>query len=175
MKESKDNAAVQAGVALTGPWFYGAVKEKYGADLGIGTIPVLGAQKAVYGNGHTIAVSNKVTDAAKIEGIAEFFKYMYKPENLINWADAGQAPLHKATMDFINQNKDKYPLAYYNQQQFDTFAQAPDVYQFGEQMRYMNETVFNKLVSTKDFTEAGLMAELKTATDMAKQVAASGK
>jgi len=39
----------------------------------------------------------------------------------------------------------------------------------------MNETVFNKLVSTKDFTEADLMAELKTATDMAKQVAASGK
>lgn len=173
MKESKDNAAVQTAVALTGPWFYGAVKEKYGNDLGIGIIPVIGKKQAVYGNGHTIAVSAKVKDEKKLEAIAEFFKYMYKPENLINWADAGQAPLHKATMELVAQNKDKYPLAYYNQQQFDTFVQAPDVYQYGEQMRYMNETVFAKLVSTKDLTEEELMKELQKATDLAKQVSGS--
>lgn len=170
MKESKENATVQTAIALTGPWFYGAAKEKYGDDLGIGTVPILGEKKAVYGNGHTIAVSKTVTDDKKIEAIAEFFKYMYKPENLINWADAGQAPLHKSTMELVNKNKDKYQLAYYNQQQFDNFVQAPDVYQFGEQIRYMNETVFNKLVSTKNLTEDELMIELKNATELAKQV-----
>ena len=175
MKESKDNAAVQTAVSLTGPWYYGAVNDKYGADMGIGTVPVLGDKKAVYGNGHTIAVSSKVKDAKKLEGIGEFFKYMYMPENLIHWAESGQAPLHKATIDFIAKNKDKYPLSYYNEQQFDSFVQAPDVYQFGEQVRYMNETVFAKVVSTKDLKDTDLMKELQKATDLAKQISTSGK
>jgi ABC-type glycerol-3-phosphate transport system substrate-binding protein len=170
MKESKDNAAVQTAVAFTGPWFYGAAKERYGADLGVGEVPVLGKHKAVYGNAHLISVSSKVTDTKKIEAIAAYLDYMYRPENLINWADAGQSPLHKATIAVVQQNKDKYGLAFVNQKQFDVFAAPPDVYLFGEQVRYMNETVFNKLVSTKDLTEADLMAELTIATELAKQI-----
>jgi ABC-type glycerol-3-phosphate transport system substrate-binding protein len=35
MKEAESGKAVQSAVALTGPWFYGAAKEKYGDNLGI--------------------------------------------------------------------------------------------------------------------------------------------
>jgi len=174
MKESKDaNASVQSAVALTGPWFYGAAKDKYGDSLGVSPIPVLGEKPAVYGNSHTIAIPAKVKDQEVLDGIAEFMKYLYTPENLINWADGGQAPVHKATMDLVANNKDKYPLAYANQQQFDTFVKAPQVYQFSEQMRYMNEKVFSKVVMTENLSKEDLMKELKTATDKAQQIAST--
>lgn len=39
MKEAQDaNASVQTAVALTGPWFYGAAKDKFGDQLGIGPV-----------------------------------------------------------------------------------------------------------------------------------------
>lgn len=173
MKESKDNASVQSAVALTGPWFYSAAKEKYGDKLGVAPIPQLGKEQAVYGNSHMIALPSNVKDEKVLDGIAEFMKYMFTPDNLINWADAGQAPTHLATMDFIAQNKDKYPLAYANQQQFETFVKAPQVYQFGEQMRYMNEKVFSKVVTTENLSKDELMKELATATEKAKQIAST--
>ncbi|XID92032.1 hypothetical protein ACF3MZ_26710 [Paenibacillaceae bacterium WGS1546] len=174
MKEAQDsNASVQTAVALTGPWFYGAAKEKYGDQLGVASVPVLGEHQAVYGNGHTIAVSSKVTDQNKVDGIAEFFKYAFDKEHLINWADAGQAPLHKATMEAVEANKDQYPISYVNQQQFDTYAKGPQVYQFGEQVRYMNESVFGKVVSTPNLSKDDLMKELDAATKRAQQIAAT--
>lgn len=174
MKEAKDaNASVKTAVALTGPWFYDAAKQKYADQLGVAPVPTLGKKPATYGNSHTIAISAKVKDQKVLDGIAEFWKYMYQPANLIHWAEAGQAPVHKATMDFIAQNKDKYPISYVNQQQFSTFVKAPSVYQFGEQIRYMNETVFAKVVSTPNMTKDQLMKELETATKKAQQIAAT--
>ncbi|MDB5054823.1 MAG: hypothetical protein JWM44_2873 [Bacilli bacterium] len=174
MKSAKDsNAAVQSAVALTGPWFYSAAKEKYGDKLGVAPIPVLGKQAAVYGNAHTIAVSAKVKDQKVLDGIAEFYKYLYTPQNLIHWAESGQAPVHKATMDYIAAHKDQYPLSYVNEQQFKSFATPVRVYQYGEQIRYMNETVFAKVVSNPNITKDDIMKELQTATDKAKQIAAT--
>lgn len=108
-----------------------------------------------------------------LEGIAEYLKYMFTTENLIHWADAGQAPAHAATMSYIEENQDKYPLSYANQQQFETYVKAPQVYQFGEQMRYMNEKVFSKVVLTENLSKDELMQELETATENAKQIAAT--
>ncbi|PZE20055.1 extracellular solute-binding protein [Paenibacillus xerothermodurans] len=174
MKEAKDsNASVKTAVAVTGPWYYSAAKQKYGDQLGIAAVPMLGKKPATYGNSHTIAVSAKAQDQQVLDGIAEFLRYMYTPQNLIHWAEAGQAPVHKPTMDFIVQNKDKYPLSYVNQQQFASFIKAPFVYQFGEQIRYLNETVFSKMVSTPNMTKDQLMKELETATKRAQQIAAT--
>lgn len=175
MKESEDNASVQTAVAFTGPWMYTAAKEKYGEDLGIGKIPVIGEKEGAYGNAHLICLPSNVEDEEKIEGITEYLKFMFTPENLINWADAGQSPVHKGTMELVEENKDKYELAYYNQAQFDSFIQAPDVYQFGEQMRYMNENVFAKVVSEENLDMDTLMKELEEATEIAKQIAEKGK
>ncbi|MGG4393514.1 hypothetical protein ABEX25_04240 [Paenibacillus thiaminolyticus] len=174
MKEAQDaNASVQTAVALTGPWFYGAAKDKFGDQLGIGPVPQLGAEQAVYGNGHIIAVPAGVKDDKVLEGIAEYLKYMFTTENLIHWADAGQAPAHVATMSYIEENQDQYPLSYANQQQFETYVKAPQVYQFGEQMRYMNEKVFSTVVLTENLSKDELMQELETATENAKQIAAT--
>lgn len=174
MKEAKDaNASVQSAVALTGPWFYGAAKEKYADKLGVAAVPQLGKQPGVYGNSHTIAVSAKVKDEKVMEGIAAYLKYLYTPENLVNWADAGQAPVHKATLEKIAAEKDKYALAYANSQQFDNFIKAPQVYQFGEQMRNMNEKVFSKIVTTENISKEEITKLLETATEKAKQIAAT--
>lgn len=167
-------SAVQTAVSLTGPWYYQAVSETYGEDLGIGQIPVLGENPAVYGNSHTIAVNAAVTDQEVLDGIAAFFQYMYQPDVLINWAASGQAPLHKGTMDLVAEQQDQYPLSFQNQSQFDNFAPAPQVYQYGEQMRYMNETVFGRLVREENLTMDDLMQELETATQNAKDIAATG-
>ncbi|MBD3948601.1 extracellular solute-binding protein [Tuanshanicoccus lijuaniae] len=171
-KASADTA--QTVVSLTGPWYYQAVRDTYGDKLGIGHIPNLGKTPALYGNGHNISVSASVTDEEKLAGIAEFFAYLYQPENLINWADAGQAPLHLATMKLIEENKDKYPLAYQNQTQFDNYVAAPKVYQFGEQVRYMNETVFGRLVREENLTKEDLMKELEQATQLAQEIGSMG-
>ncbi len=102
MKQAKDaNASVKTAVAMTGPWFYSAAKEKYGDQLGVAPVPKLGNKQAVYGNAHTIALSSKVKDEKVLAGVEEYLKYMYTPENLIHWAEAGQAPVHKGTMDLI--------------------------------------------------------------------------
>ncbi|UPM55055.1 ABC transporter substrate-binding protein [Gottfriedia acidiceleris] len=171
MKEAKGGKAYQTAVALTGPWFYGAAKEKYGENLGVAPIPQIGTKLAAYGNAHTIALSSKVKDKKVLNGISEYLKFMFTPENLIHWAEGGQAPVHLATLEKIKAEPDKYQIAYQNSQQFDHYVSPPAVYQFGEQMRYMNETVFSKLVKTKDFTNEDLMKELKKATKMAKQIA----
>lgn len=171
MKEAEENKSVQTAVALTGPWFYQAAKEKYGDNLGVAPIPQIGSKAGAYGNSHNIAVSADVKDEKKLAGITEFIKYLYNPDNLINWAEGGQAPTHLPTIEKIKSDPEKYQIAYQNSQQFDSFVGAPAVYQFGEQIRYINEVVFGKVVSEKDLTKEDLMEELKTATEKAKQIA----
>jgi len=173
MKEAQEGKAYQTAVALTGPWFYGGAKEKYADNLGVAPIPQIGSQAGAYGNSHTIALPTNVKDEEKLAGIAEYLKFMYTPENLINWADGGQAPVHLATLEKISAEQDTYQIAYQNSQQFDDYVSAPQVYQFGEQMRYMNESVFSKLVTTEKITKDDLMKELEQATEMAKQIAAT--
>jgi ABC-type glycerol-3-phosphate transport system substrate-binding protein len=173
MKEAKEGKAYQTAVALTGPWFYGAAKEKYGDKLGVAPIPQIGSELASYGNAHTIALSAKVEDEKVKEGIAEYLKFMFTPENLINWADGGQAPVHLATLEKVEAEQEKYQIAYQNSKQFENYVSPPQVYQFGEQMRYMNESVFSKLVTTENFTKKDLMKELEKATKVAEQVAAT--
>ena len=125
----------------------------------------------MYGNAHTIAVPSRVEDEEVLDGIAEFMKYLYTPENLINWADAGQAPTHIATMEAIQKEADKYPLACANYEQLENCKIAPQVYNVGEQLKYLNENVFNMVVSTEDLTKEDLMKELEKATKTAQQVA----
>lgn len=173
MSTAADGTA-QSVVSMTGPWYYQAVSDTFGDNLGIGQIPVLGEEAAIYGNSHNISVSSNVQDEEKIAGIGEFFKYMYTPENLLNWADSGQAPLHLATMDIIAESEADYPLAYQNQQMFDNYVAAPKVYQFGEQVRYMNETVFGRLVREEGLTVEDLQQELEMATQMAQEIGSMG-
>ena len=172
MKQVEEgNPGVQTALALTGPWYYQAVSETYGDDLGITSMPQIGAQPGVYGGSHTLALPSSVMDEDVITGVSAFIEYMYQPEVLANWAESGQAPLHTATLDLIAEEPDKYPLALENSKQFDTVTGAPQVYQYGEQMRYMIENVFSTLVREENLTTEDLMKELETATDNAQQIA----
>lgn len=171
VQDESNEATSQTAIALTGPWYYQAAKEKYGDNLGIAPVPQFGETAGVYGNAHTIAISSQVESEEVKDGIAEFLKYMYTPENLSNWADAGQAPTHKATMEYIQQDPEKWPLACANYEQFDNCKIAPQVYNVGEQMKYLNENLFNKVVSTEDLTRDDIMSELEKATKQAEQIA----
>ncbi|MGI2326886.1 extracellular solute-binding protein [Planococcus sp. YIM B11945] len=167
----KGGSAVQTATALTGPWYYQAVLEAYGDDLGIASAPQLGDQPGVYGGGHTIALPASVTDETKIAGISEFLKYMYEPENLANWAESGQAPTHLATLELVGQDEEKYPLSVQNGKQFDSFVGAPKLYQYREQVRYMVENVYPQIVGEEGLTKEKLMSELEKATEQATQIA----
>lgn len=169
--KTADDVTVQSAVALTGPWFYTAALEVYGDNLGVAPVPLIGKEQTTYAGSHNIAVSTTVTDETKLAGIAEFFKYMYTPENLVNWADAGQTPVHKATLEQIKANPDKYPLPAVNAEQVVNAKIAPQVYNVGGQMAYLNETVFGRIVSEENLTREDLMAELEKATEIARQVA----
>lgn len=171
VQDEESAGGAQTAIALTGPWFYQAAKEKYGDDLGVAPVPTMGNEAAVYGNAHTIAVPSRVEDEEVLDGIAEFLKYLYTPENLINWADAGQAPTHIGTKELVQQDAEKYALACANYEQFDNCKIAPQVYNVGEQLKYLNENTFNMIVSTEDLTKEDLMGELEKATKTAAQVA----
>lgn len=169
--KSADEGAKQTAVTMTGPWYYQAVKEKYGDNLGIGAMPTLFETAATTGNAHTISVAASVDDEEVKDGIAEFLKFLYTPENLANWAESGQTPSHLATLELISEDPEKYELAAKNQEQLDLYVAAPRVYQFDEQMRYMNEVVFTKLTNEPNLTKDALMSELEKATNAAKQIA----
>lgn len=172
VQDTEGGSSAQTAIALTGPWFYNAAKEKYGDKLGVAPIPVLGNEAGAYGGAHTLAVSATVTDEAVMDGIAAFLVYLYTPENLLNWADAGQTPIHNGTQELILQNAEKYPLAAANIEQIKTAKIAPQVYNVGEQMKYLNENVFNMVVSQEKLTKEQLMPELEKATKMSEQIAA---
>ncbi|WP_329468462.1 hypothetical protein [Exiguobacterium sp. 9-2] len=172
MKTASNNAN-QTAVSFTGPWYYSAVKDKYKDQLGIGPMPLLFKSKATTGNAHTIAVSSSVQDQEVKKGISSFFKYLYTPKHLANWAESGQTPSHKETLKLITDDPSRYALAAENQKQLKDYVRAPRVYQFDEQMRYMNEVVFAKLTSDRNLTKDALMTELKKATKQAQEIAKS--
>ena len=170
--KTADDITTQAAVCLTGPWYYSTAAELYGENLGIAPIPTIGTQTATYGGSHTIAVSSQVTDEAKMDGIAAFLNYMYTPENLLNWADSGQTPVHIETMEIIKANPEKYPVPSVNAGTVDTAKIGPKVYNSNEQLSYISSSIFSKLVTVENLTKEEIMSELEIATDIAKQIAA---
>lgn len=169
--KTASDITTQAALAMTGVWFYGAASEIYGENLGIAKIPVFGDEFATCGGAHVLCVSSEVTDAAKLEGIAAFFNYMFKPENLLNWADSGQTPVHKATMDAIRANPEKWPVAAVNVDAVTASKPNPKVYNSGAQMGYVNTNIWPLVVSDPDLTREELADLFAQATKNARQIA----
>ncbi|PPA69620.1 extracellular solute-binding protein [Jeotgalibacillus proteolyticus] len=167
--KNPEGGGKQAAIALTGPWYFQAAKEQYGDNLGIGSIPQIGDGTATAGNAHILAVPSNVQDGAVKEGVEAFLGFLYEPENLVNWAESGQTPTHLATLDLVSEDPETYELAAQNLEQLDDYVSMPHVYNYGEQMRYMNEIVFSKLVSEAGLTKEALMTELEMATEEARQ------
>ena len=171
MNDEPSAASPQTAVALTGPWFYTAALERFGDDLGVAPLPVIGRSGGTYGGSHTIAVSSSVTDQARLDAIAEYMAFMFEVSNILIWAESGQAPLLSAAADYILTNRDRFPLPYANINQFGNVRTAPPVYQVREQTRFLNENVFATIVSTPGLTREALMPELEQATRFAREVA----
>lgn len=168
VNDATDGSTVKSVMCLTGPWKYTTAIEILGDDLGIGTLPqIYGDTPCVPAGGHTFAVSSKVTDQAKLDGIAAFMAYAYQPEHMLNWADSGQAPIHLATMEEVKKNPDKYPVANVNYGIFDDAMILPAIYNIREQVKYVNGNVWSLVLQTPDLTKDQLMEELKAATEIA--------
>lgn len=170
LKDAATEDVKQAVVAANGPWNYTASLEKWGDDLGIAPMIQLGDKPGTTGNAHILCVDSRVTDPDKLAGIAAFMQYTFTPENLIHWAEGGQAPVHKATIDLIQQTPEQYPAPVLTISQLENHLPQPQVYQFPEQVRYINEMVWPLVITTPDLTMDQLMAELQQATELAKQV-----
>lgn len=169
--KTADDITTQAALAMTGVWFYGAAAEIYGEDLGVAKIPVFGDQFATCGGAHVLCVSSEVQDEEKLAGIAAFFDYMFQPENLLNWADSGQTPVHKATMDAIRANPEKWPVAAVNVDAVEYSMPNPKVYNSGAQMKWVNDNIWPLVVSDPDLTREELADLFEQATKNARQIA----
>ena len=170
VKEADGNS-VTAAVALMGPWNYTAAKAVLGDDQGIGTLPQLyGDTPCVPAGGHTFGVSAKCTDENKIKGIAEFMKYAFQADVMLNWADAGQAPIFLAAMEAVKQDPEKYPVANVNYGVFDNAMILPAIYNIREQVKYVNTNVWSMVVQTENLDRDALMAELQIATEIATEL-----
>lgn len=170
MKDDSDSSS-RSVLALMGPWNYPAAKERYGDNLGVASIPTLiGSDLKIPSGGHNFAVSSKVTDQAKLDGMAEFFKYAYTPENMINWADSGQAPVHVGTMELVKQSPETYVVANVTYGNLSSTQMPPLLYNIREQIKYPNTVVYGLAYSTPGVTADILMPELETATNTAKEL-----
>ena len=169
--KTADDITTQAGISLTGVWYYSTAKEVYGDDLGIAAIPTIGKQAATFGGSHNIAVSAEVKDQDKIDGIVEFLKYLYTPENLLNWADSGQTPVYLPTMDLIKEKPDEYPVPAVNVDTVANCTFAPRVYNSTSQTAYVTENIWGKVTTEENLTHEDFMELLEQATENAKQLA----
>lgn len=169
--KTADDITTQAAISLTGVWFYSTAAEIYGDDLGIAKIPVLGDEFATSGGAHVLAISSEVTDEDKLAGIAAFMSYMFTPENLLNWADSGQTPVHKATMDLIRANPEKWPVAAVNVDAVENSKPNPKVYNSGAQTGYVTTNIWPLVVSDPDLTREELAELFEQATKNARQIA----
>ena len=169
--KTADDITTQAAVALTGVWFYSTAADVYGENLGIAPLPTIGEEVGTYGSSHNFVVSSEVTDEEKIDGIVEFLKYAYTPENLLNWADSGQTPVYKPTMDLIRENPDQYPVPAVNVDTVETCVFSPQVYNGIAQTNYVTENIWGKVTTEEDLTHDELMGLLEQATENAKQLA----
>ena len=97
-------------------------------------------------------------------------KFAYQPENMLNWADSGQAPIHLKTMELVKQSPDKYPVANVNYEVFDNAQILPAIYNIREQVKYVNTNVWSMVVQTEDLSRDALMEELKNATEIAMEL-----
>ena len=147
--KTADDITTQAAVSLTGVWFYSTAKEVYGDNLGIAPIPAIGDSSATYGQSHNFVISSEVTDEEKMDGIVEFLKYVYTPENLLNWADSGQTPVYKPTMDLIRENPEQYPVSAVNVDTVSDCAFSPQVYNGIAQTNYVTENIWGKVTTKK--------------------------
>ena len=112
-----------------------------------------------------------MTDPAKLEAIAEYMKYMFTTENLLNWADSGQAPLYLPVIEYLAAHQEEYPLSYTNTLQFENTRIAPPVYNVREQSQYLGSTIYNLVVTKEGLTLDELMPELEKATSLAREIA----
>lgn len=172
INDSSNNInSITATCSLTGPWSLTSAKEALGDNLGIATIPQLyGDTVCVPAGGHAFAVSSKVNNQKKLDGIAAFMAYAYQPEIMLNWADSGQAPIHLETMELVKQSPDKYPVANVNYKVFNDAMILPAIYNIREQVKYVNETIWPLIIQTEDLSYDDLMKELREATRLAEKL-----
>ena len=134
-------------------------------------IPTFGDTFATCGGAHVLTVSSTVTDEDKLAGIAEFFRYMFTPEVLLNWADSGQTPVHKATMEAIKANPEKYPVPAVNVDAVLDSKPYPKVYNGGAQIDYVTNNIWPLVVSDPELTREELLPLFEQATKNARQIA----
>lgn len=165
-----DANTIQLACTMSGPWDYTSFHAVLGDDLGVAPVPVFGNHQAVNGSGHNFAVSSACEDQEVLDGIAAFMAYVYTPDVLLNWADSGQAPNHKATMEIVKQNADKYPVANNTYEMIDDIVVLPAFYNVRSQPDNLKEAVWNALVTDSDLTIGELKPMLEKATKYAAEM-----
>lgn len=166
-----DANTMQMALSLTGPWDYSNFVAVLGDDLGIAPVPVFGSHQAVNGSGHNFAVSAACEDQAVLDGIAEFMKYVYQPDVLLNWADAGQAPNFKAAMEAVKAQPDKYATAVNTYSIINDIKVLPGFYNVRNQVTNLKENVWTEIVTNPDLTAETLLPFLEKATKYAEEIA----
>lgn len=88
----------KSGMIVDGPWQYSHLHSVLGANLGVSSVPQWGSKKAVFLGQHYLALSKATgQDAGQTAAALTFAKYF--EDNSILWAQAGDLPAYKPTMN----------------------------------------------------------------------------
>jgi len=136
---------------LNGPWMM-EQWDKAGINYGVAPVPQLGTkQQAVYANGHNFVIPASVKDAKKLDGIADFLKYV--AANTMEWAKSGQAPASKAIYE-QNQEFKKMKQQPIVAKEFDYAKFAPRIANWGQLSDPLWSEVNLALLGKKDPKQA---------------------
>ncbi len=98
-------------------------------------------------------------------------KYVYQPDVLLNWADAGQAPNFKAAMEAVKAQPDKYATAVNTYSIINDIKVLPGFYNVRNQVTNLKENVGTEIVTNPDLTAETLLPFLEKATKYAEEIA----
>ena len=141
-------------IQFNGPWMKDQW-DKAGINYGVAPVPVFFDQPGVFGGSHTFVVPKEQTDAAKLEAIGDFLKYV--AGHSIDWAQSGQAVASKqvlASPEFQQLTQQQTEVA----KEFDYVHFAPPIPNWGalvgELWTQVNLTLLNKAEPQKALDEA---------------------
>jgi multiple sugar transport system substrate-binding protein len=100
----------KAGMIVDGPWQYTQLHSTLGSNLGVAAVPQWGPKPGVFLGQHYFALYKSTgQDSAQTKAALTFIKYF--EDNSILWAQAGDLPAYKPTLDSSAFKKLSYEVA----------------------------------------------------------------
>lgn len=86
----------RVGIAFEGIYVLPDVRKQAGLDWGAAPLPLLGSERATWGESHSLVMRNDL-DSRQLDAAKRFIKFL--SDNSLDWAEGGQVPVRQSLRD----------------------------------------------------------------------------